>query len=526
MPRGTPKEEIVEGGRVWKARYIGPEGTQDTPDAASRQLVDDPFVNITGYGDTVSRPPYALEQLVFLAESQPLHGSSLEQKAIDVIGDGPLLLPKKEGDDAAVGDKDAYEQWMDDLTEQQTLVELLQATWLDYETTGFGFIEVARDIEGIVRHIYHVPSHTMRAHRDGKRYIQIRQGRMAWFKRWGVTYEDADGQTIPIEKVPLLTANGRRAVDGTSFDKLANEVLVFVKSSRRSTWYGIPNYISAIGDIAMSLAARDYNIKFFNNAREPRYIMVITGLANNVDEMIDNLTSELTTQHNEPHRNLVLPLSGGAEVKIERLTAVANDQHFTKMMEACARNILIAHRMPPDRLGSVLRGMLGGNVAENINRIYKDAVVSPAQVVLEDRWGRFSAIEYARTNGRAEDAALAAKDIPWKIGFERLDVEDEAGTVDTVVAEVKANLITLNEGRAELGLSTDDPRFDVTLAELLSKYGGAAAVQASLMGPTAKARPQGDVQAAVLARMDQMDDVINDLLMNEPDPVSAEPVAA
>ncbi len=486
--------------RICKARFIGAAGGGgELPeiDFPSKQLSEDPFLSIVGYGVAIPKPPYSLEQLVLLAEQHPVHAAALEQKAIDAVGSGPELRPV--GDDADDGQKAEIEEWLDGLAEQQTLVELVHQMQLDYETVGWGLLEVVRDNRGVVRRIHHVPAHTVRAHRDNRRYVQIRQGRQAWFKRWGVG----------LEEVNILLSNGRKAPESTAFEKIANELLVFVKPSRRSTWYGIPTYIAGVGYITMALSARDYNIKFFSNAREPRYILIVQGMdAEDVESTLDELETSLRTQHKDPHRNMILPLTGSTTARIERVTAVQNDMHFMRLMEAADRNILASHRMPPDRLGTVMRGMLGGNVAANINRIYKDAVVVPAQAVLADRLNRFLNAEFGRTNdGKPREAELQ-----WKLEFAALDISDESMDVANALLKVKGNIITLNEGREALGYAGRDD-MDVTLAEFLESKG--MRITTSADSPVQELVDQfGRTLTAINDRLDSFDQTLTDVLID------------
>ena len=497
---------LVGKSRAYKARVVSsaPTGADDLPltDFPSKQLLEDPFVGLTGYGTAIPTPPYSMEQLVLLAEQHPVHAAALEQKAIDAVGRGPQLVPIV--DNASEEQLAEIEGWLESLTEQQTMVELIQAMWLDYETVGWGMLEVVRDMPGVVRRIVHVPAHTVRAHRDNRRFVQIRQGRRAWFKRWGSGLGD----------IEILIANGRKAPEGTSFEKTANELLAFVKPSRRSTWYGIPTYVAGIGYISMALAARDYNIKFFSNAREPRWILIVSGLDDqDIENTLDELEVSLKTQHIDPHRNLILPLTGGTTARIERMTAVQNDMHFMKLMEAGDRNILASHRMPPDRLGTVMRGMLGGNAAANINRIYKDAVVVPAQTILADRLNRFLRVEYARFKSKGKIVDPDKFKLDWEFKFEALDISDETMDVNNVLAQIAKNMITLNEGREQLGYTPRDD-MDVTLGEYLQDKGLSIAASAAVSEPVGQMDAWGRVLVAIEDRLETMDNTIQDIVID------------
>jgi len=377
--------------KLAKALWFGNDGSKvaawPDDDVRSKQLTEDPFANVAAYGTMVCTPPYSMEQLVLLAESHPVHAAALEQKAMDVIASGVQLEPTE--DDAAEEHKDAIMAWLNGLATDATFIEILNAMWLDYETVGWGVLEIGRDPSGVVKKMWHVPAHTVRAHQDNKRYAQMSHGKIVWFKRWNAMTEN------------ILTSDGRVAWEGVGHDKLANEFLVFRKPSRRSTWYGIPTYIAALGHITLAIAARDFNIKFFSNAREPRHMIVISGVhEEKVDALLEDLGEELKTQHGagtDPHRNLLLALSGGqVDVVIKSMALPQNDLHFTRLLELTDRNILIAHRMPPDRLGFTTRGSLGGSVTADIIFAYKNGVIAPGQAVLADRLNRFLNEEYPR----------------------------------------------------------------------------------------------------------------------------------
>lgn len=515
MARKTPKsvasekavqEDLADSNfenRILKARIVGGDNLGNMSEFPSKQVISDPFEGISGVGEgATTTPPYNLEQLVVLAESHPVHAAALEQKATDAIGSGPIWIP---ADDKSPDEsqRDEIKEWLESLTENETFVELLNAAQLDYETVGWGTIEVARGADGKVKHLWHIPGHTVRAHRDNVRYVQARQGKAAWFKRWGAGLED----------VPLLLANGRKAPKGTDYSKQANELLVLKKSSRRSTWYGIPNYVSAIGHIALAIAGRDYNVQFFSNAREPRLVFLVSGLdKKDVEEYLDELELSLRTQHKEPHRNLILPTTGKTQVKIERVTAIQNDMQFVKLMEQSERNILAAHRMPPDRLGVTTRGMLGGNGSASINRVYKDAVIGPSQLILKDRLNRFIRVEFARHKGLKPKEGESSP-IRWKIDFESVDLSDETEDTTNAIAKIRANAITLNEGREIFGMPPRDG-MDVTLSEWLTTNGVPVAMSAGDSDLDLRMSAMSKTQEAIMGRLEQLDEMITETLLS------------
>lgn len=470
------------GGRLLKAIAFSADG--EASSLGSTQLPEDAFTKLAGYGGTqLQVPPYPMEQLVFLAELQPVHAAALEQKVLDIVGSGPQFVGLESGKDGPVDQRAALERWWSDLTEEYTPLELLQAVWSDYETTGWGLIEVVRDIKGAVRRLYHVPAHTVRAHQDTQRFAQVRGARIVWFRRWGLP--DAE---------QFSRSTGRPVPQQTDATKLASDLLVFRKPSRRSTWYGIPTYISAVGHITLAVAARDYNVLFFENAREPRHLIIITGLEEDVEGLLGDLVEQFKTQMRDPHRNLLLPIVGDAKVQIEKMALPQNDLQFAALLDRMDGAILVAHRVPPDRVAIPNRGALGGTAAAITNAIYKEGVVSKGQRLLEHRLNRFLRVEWERMAGQA---------IGWQASFAELDIVDESADVDIVTNLVRTNLLTLNEGRVRIGFAElpafGQKTYQEWIAEHAAQKGGDGG-PALLPAPKHPAAPEGPVGPAQVTK--------------------------
>ena len=200
-----PRERVVKAikesherdpdkGRVMKVLFLDDKG-ESVGEYASTQLVDDPFetANISG----LQEPPYNLSQLAYLAETHPVHSAALEQKTADTIGKGWEWVANddSEPDEQSL---DSLEEWFNSLAPaEQDMKEILSAAWLDYETLGWGLLELARDSSGVLRKVYHVPGHTVRAHKDGFRLCQIRNERKVWFRRWGSP--EQDGKEVQVD---------------------------------------------------------------------------------------------------------------------------------------------------------------------------------------------------------------------------------------------------------------------------------------------------------------------------------------
>lgn len=447
--------------RIRKVLFMDEQGNR-VGEWSSKQLAEDPFAD--HYGRQIKTPPYSLEQLAYLAETFPVHGTCLEQKAMDVVGEGWQWTPVN--DEADEEQRDMLDAWLHELAgNESTTIELLQQCWLDFETLGQGYLEVARDVHQVARALYYVPSHTVRVHAQMDKLVQLRDSRMVWFRRWG-SQEGYSDQ-------PINVASGHRLAADAPASKRANDLLVFRKPARRSTFYGIPQYVSAVGYITLGLAARDFNILFFQNRREPRWAVIIQGV-DDTEELEKSLQEAMQAQLREPHRNLILPVEGqpGANVvTFQKLSEDSPDAAFTKLRESCMDEVLIAHRMPRDRVGIGRVGALGGSAAEANNRIYKEGVVQPAQAVLASRWNRFILREFPRflemeagkDNERAERVLLRLKKakeekkaktdaevILWRFAPREFDISEEESDMAAATKGFKDGILTLDEAREKI----------------------------------------------------------------------------
>lgn len=502
-------------GEIQKAIFLDSKGRNISPPS---QQIKDSFAGMYGDADHSLRiPPFSLESLVVLAEAHPTHSASIEQKAVDIISDGLQLKLKEDmtpedADDAETDQIDEVRKialkWWEGLFEEITSQEAMLVIASDHQTTGWAMFEIGRDSAGIVRKLYHIPSHTMRASGDGKLFAQVRSGKKVWFKLWGdeTDYLASDGTKV-----------GKRLVGS---DKLANEILIFRLPSSRSTWYGIPRYVSAIGHLALAVAARDFNIQFFDNYREPRHLVIISGLEGDVKDTVEKIDEVWRDQlENNPHHNVIVPIKGDAKVTIQKMGVAMNDLHFAKLMEVTDAEILVAHRMPPDRLGIVKRGALGGSTVDQVNEIYKDAVVSRGQRLFESRLQRFFETEFPKSQREfgAQKVQVDTSDaFPFLVDFQDLDISDKKEDADIALAKMKLNAITINEARIRMGdppmdKFKNEEGVDLTLSEFLVVIGGAplAAAAANMPMPDISGE---DAREKAAAMLDNIDQYVKDLI--------------
>ncbi len=438
-------EGEIKKGRVQKILFFDEQG-EPLGETPSLQIPDDPFEGQMERAKLQS-PPYSMEQLVFLSETHPVHGSALEQKAIDIIGQGWTW--EAIGDNPDESKKKALDKWFRGLSKGELTIDDTLGIYVeDYVKTAQGFLEVARDAQGNAAQVYQVPSHTCRFHRDGIRIAQIRGERMVWFKRWGspeTKHVNRDTGTLS-DKVPP--------------HKIANELLVLQRPTSRSTWYGLPRYVTCIGWITLALAVRDDNLLFFANRREPRWAIVLSNLEDN-DDIEEDLRQAFAVDLKQPHRNILIPITGQGKIDFQKLSNDRMDGSFEKLGARADAHILAAHRMPPDRLGLVRVGVLGGNVAIDSSKVYKDAVIAPEQRMLAARVNRFIEVEFLnQQEGSQEDEGNGWRWIP-----NELNIDTETEDIKNAALAWTSGMIMLKEARRRIGEDPDPKRDEPEEAE-------------------------------------------------------------
>jgi len=442
-------DQPVKKSRLTKVITIDSEGEKVSE--ISQQASEDTFA--AAYQHTgIQEPPFNCEQLLKLSESHHTHGASLEQKSLDVVGtewrwnkvDEEEKGETDENNDSLNEQRDTLNKWLMDLSgdakNDMTSHDVLNSAWQDLETYGHGTIELARDPGGKLRYWFHLPGHSVRFHKDGVRCMQIVNEKRVWFKRW----IPDDERVVDSVTGSLFKDKNSIPKDRQSRVKIANEIFVLKRPSRRASKYSVPNYITALGWITLSNAARDDNILFFNNRREPRWAIILENIDDD-DGLEEQLLEALRTGLKEPHENLVLPLTGNAKVTFQQLGDNKGDMSWEKLQDRADGAILLSHRMPSERVGMVRSGPLGGNAVSATTRVYREGVVIPSQSLLSSRINALIKAESGVSEPR------------WLWLPTEFDLTEEEAEREGAVQIFQGGIAMLDEAREKVGLK---PLFD------------------------------------------------------------------
>jgi PBSX family phage portal protein len=412
-------------------------------------------VSITGYNAfQVKQPPYNLDYLAKLYELNSYNYSAINAKTIAVVGQGydfvasPLLKENME----AIKSKSALEkarkrfmkekrlmhEWLDTINPSEEFDEILTKVYLDYESTGNGYFEIGRDINGEIGYIGHIHSTTMRirAKRDG--FIQIVGNQAVFFRNYG-----DQSTTNPL-----------------GGDSKPNEVIHFKNYSPTSTFYGIPNIVAAMNAVAGQEFAARYNLDYFENKAVPRYIITIKGghLSETAERKLLEFLEGMKGMAGN-HRSVYIPIpedteSSKSEFKMHEVENGIQDSSFNNYRKSTRDEILAVNGTPITKV-SVAEGVSLA-IARDADKTFSEQVVKPQQSLLAKKINRIIKELTDALLIQFNEISLTDADTQSKI-WERL---------------IRVQAMVPNEVRAPLGLPSLEGGDEIV--DFTSGKGGAA----------------------------------------------------
>lgn len=344
-------------------------------------------IDVTAYNlFRVVFPPYNLDYLAKIVELNSAHAAAIKAKVANIVGLGFDFVesPTTKNIFNATEDqkkkaklsrkinegRQTMHDWIDSCNSEDTFTETLIKVWVDYESTGNGYIEVGRTATGAVAYIGHVQATTVRVRQDRDGFVQIVNEKAVFFRNFGDT----------------------KTVDPIGGDRRPNELIHLKKYTPTGNFYGVPDIIPALQAVAASEFIARYNLDYFENKAVPRYVIIIKGSRLSVTAQTEVAEFFETSLKGKNHRSLVVPLPPDepdrkSEFSMQPVEAGKQEGSFENLKDASRDEIFMAHRVPLTKAG-VATDAAGLAAAKDFDKTFKEQVCRPDQDILEKKLNR------------------------------------------------------------------------------------------------------------------------------------------
>jgi len=399
---------------------------------AGSKAINPGTVYRNGYGlfDVIT-PPFNLYELANFYDTSFANHAAIDAKVANIVGLGYSFevtgrtMLSFEGKEQSATDKARkriermkfeMRDWLEGLNDDDSFTKTMEKVYTDLESTGNGFIEVGRTVNGDIGYVGHIPSTTIRIRRLRDGFMQIIGQKVVYFRNFGATNAN-----------PVTS------------DPRPNEIIHIKEYSPLNTYYGIPDIVAAIPSLLGDQLASQYNIDYFENKAVPRYVVTLKGakLSNEAeDKMFRFLQTGLKAQS---HRTLYIPLPGDTdqnkvEFKMEPIENGIQDGSFKEYRKQNRDDILVAHQVPISKLGGTDSAAIAASIAQD--RTFKEQVSRPAQGHLN----------------KVISKIIKEKTDILELKFNELTLTDEITQSQILERYVKTQVMMPNEAREAIGL--------------------------------------------------------------------------
>lgn len=250
----------------------------------------------------------------------------------------------------------------------------------DFEDTGNGYLEVARDKSGNIRYIGHLPAKYVHCVVQSKKlYYRVRTNENGnvdrYFSRFGKVHKDW-----------LFSEGPYKGTTATKKEDIS-EVIHFARPTNRCQYYGYPDWLSAAVDVDLLKKSKQYKADFLHNRGVLDFVLSVVGGV--VDEPVwEQVKAAVkgTSGMGNNWKNIAMNIANPeAKVQVDKLAMDSKtEDQFAKDCETFAQNIVSAHRVPPLLANILIPGKLGAS-NEYMNSLlsFQLLVIGPDQQVIQ-----------------------------------------------------------------------------------------------------------------------------------------------
>ena len=344
----------------------------------SRQIAfQDEFLALAGTGGaTVVIPtPYNVSQLFNLIEQSNMLRQCIDAMVTNTVLTGWEVDSLVRGRDATKDETIELQSFIDHANSDESLATVLEKTIRDRESVGFGFMEIIRDATQNISILRNAPSMYTRLcalhpdlvpvqydiargkrtssvteYRRFRRFIQIVNGRMVWFKEFG------DPRKMDFE-------NGAfEGEPGYDPSRQATEIYQFKLPSNEP--YGVPRWINQLPNIIGSRESEEVNMRYFKDNTVPPMFLLVSG-GRLTQQSYRELTRALNSEDlGSDRQNKIMLLEaigdgdsmegtkGTIDLKVEKLSDTRqSDGLFKSYDEGNMGKVRSSFRLPPVIVG-------------------------------------------------------------------------------------------------------------------------------------------------------------------------------
>lgn len=254
---------------------------------SNQQVYADEFEVTMGNG-LILPPPYDVHRLLQLIERSNMIPQCVEAYVVNIVLTGWEVTAATQGGKVDEGEKTELQSFIDYANSDESLSGVLANAVRDREYVGFGFIEIIRDRVGRISLLRHAPAirtrlsykhpdaqlvtyeiprgrrtATVQEWRKFRRFVQIVQGVVTWFKEYGDPRK-LNAFTGLFEGEP-----------GYTDDCPATEILHIKNPSNDP--YGTPRWVNQTPNIIGARESEEVNMRYFEDNTIPPLFLTVAG---------------------------------------------------------------------------------------------------------------------------------------------------------------------------------------------------------------------------------------------------------
>lgn len=382
----------------------------------------------TAWGEYAIQPRYNWEKLISYGELNVTHRTCLDIRTAVTVGLGWELVTADEDKQPDADHERITEFFNLEGFPEMGFQGAIDRFYFDHLSIGNSFLEhaLARS-EQYPGTYYHAPGYTMR---------RMQPKKVNQYSSYG-GYRQIRGSK---------TRNFRYPGEG---DYDHNEIHHYMNYDPKSSYYGVPYWVAAIGDIALDRSAVEFNINMFQNEMTGKIILTVTGgqFGEKTKENIRQFATNNLQGVSNAGRTLLLEIQQeGASVNVEHLwkeIAKNKDLSFSEGRKDTRDAILRSHKVPPRLAGVMSAAQLGGTgEVEGQLQIFKEVHIEPEQQRLE-YW----------INGIVFPQIF--EDTKWQLRFTRMDIEDWAKEANAWTGLVSSGIADMDQAQEALNIAVE-----------------------------------------------------------------------